>query len=397
MRSVTSSPPEAVVSAPDEGTTPDDAFGVYVHVPYCARACPYCDFDFVVGARPQVEPYLAGLRAEIEARALRGLTPHTVYIGGGTPSLLGADGLRRLLQTLGDAMALDDAVETTVELNPEHVDAALLQALVERGCTRVSMGTQTLNASGLVQLGRVHDAAAAVTAVAQAAEVGLSVSADLIVGWPGQTDAMLAADLAGLTQAGARHVSVYALTIEPDTPWPALVRRGKRAMPDDDAQADRLAQTAQWAEDAGWIHYEIASYATDPSSRSRHNLAYWTAHDYVGLGPSAASAHFDAQGAVVRRSNPRGLRAWCDGAEGSLERLSPTAAAAEGLWLGLRVLTGLSVPAFLDRFTAVDRDWVERRVARLVRRGDIEWASPDCVRIAPGRWLMHDAIAAELL
>lgn len=371
--------------------------GLYVHVPYCARACPYCDFDFRVVGRGRgldIAGYVASLGAEIEARGLSGTAVRTVYLGGGTPSILGGEGLRATFAALDRHFDRSGALETTVELNPEHVDGALLDALVELGCDRVSLGTQTLETDGLVQLGRMHDGARGRATIEAAAERGLSVSADLIVGWPGQTPAMLDRDVARLVDAGARHLSIYALTIEPGTPWVSLVERGTRAMPDDDHQADLLARVEAWAAAAGWEHYEVASYAASADDRAVHNLGYWTGVDYVGLGPSAASAHYAADGSVTRRTNPRSDDS--PGAAPTEEILDPAAAAAEGLWLGLRVLTGLSVSQWLGRFPAVDEAWLDARIERCVRRGDLE-RSGDHLRIAPGRWLHHDSIAVELL
>jgi len=381
----------------------DEAPGLYVHVPFCARACPYCDFDFEVGREPSAEAFVAALEAERQGRGLPLEMPvRTVYVGGGTPSLLGPAGLRSLLRWIDARFDARGAIERTVELNPEHVDAALLDALVEAGVDRVSLGVQSLASEALVQLGRVHAAEKAREALAAAVARGLRVSADLIVGWPGQRAASLRADVEGLLATGIEHVSIYALTIEAGTPWEALVRRGKRRTPDADAQAERLVEAALLLEAAGLRHYEIASYAR-PGARARHNLGYWTWRDYVGLGPSAASARHAADGSVERRTNPRGLARWrADTGAAEEETLDPVAAAAEGLWLGLRALDGLDVSAFLRRFPAVDEAWVRARVAAQVERGNLELveegrAEGPIVRVAPGRWLWHDEIGAALL
>jgi oxygen-independent coproporphyrinogen III oxidase len=379
-----------------------EAPGLYVHVPFCARACPYCDFDFVVGREPAVAGFIAALEAEREGRGLpRGMPVRTVYVGGGTPSLLGPAGLTALLRWIDATFDARAAVERTVELNPEHVDDALLDALVEAGVDRVSLGVQSLATEALAQLGRAHAAAQARAALAGAAARGLRVSADLIVGWPGQRAGSLRADVEGLLATGVEHVSIYALTIEAGTPWEALVRRGTRRRPDADAQARHLQQAAARLEAAGLGHYEIASYAR-PGARAQHNLGYWTWRDYVGLGPSAASARYGPDGAVERRTNARGLIRWQADPVGGpgpvVERLDPVAAAAEGLWLGLRALDGVHVPAFLRRFPAVDEAWVRARVAAQVERGNLEHAEGGTVvRVAPGRWLWHDEIGAALL
>ncbi|MEM9457985.1 MAG: coproporphyrinogen-III oxidase family protein [Myxococcota bacterium] len=377
--------------------------GLYVHVPFCARACPYCDFDFEVGRSPPIDAFLDGLERERQARALpEGLPVHTVYVGGGTPSMLGAVGLRRLLAWVDARFDTGSAVERTVELNPEHVDDALLGALHAAGVDRVSMGVQSLAAGALVQLGRVHRAAQAKAGLRAAVDRGLRVSADLIVGWPGQGAAQLRADVAGLLGEGVEHVSIYALTVEPGTPWEAQIKRGRRRRPDPDVQTQRLLEAEQILEAAGLAHYEVASYGRD-GARARHNLGYWTWRDYVGLGPSAASARYHPDGSVSRRTNRRGWLPWSTGLAGepdgaSVERLAPQVAAAEGLWLGLRVLTGFSPADFLRRFgAAVDAAWLWERLAGPRARGQVEVDPQGRVRVVPGHWLWHDDIGADLL
>lgn len=387
--------------------------GIYVHVPFCARACPYCDFDFQVGRDPPAQAYLEGLEREVDARAaelgawlddqgrsaLSEGTWSTVYVGGGTPSLLGAAGVTALGDWLARRFPGAGAREWTLEVNPEHADLALYAAARAVGATRVSLGTQTLDPTGLRTLGRAHDAGQARAAIALAVAAGLRVSADLIVGWPGQRAGGVEDDVRGLVDAGAGHVSVYALTIEPGTPWVGLVRRGKRRLPDPDHQADMLAAAEAALGSAGLQHYEVASYAR-PGEEARHNLLYWTWRDYLGLGPSAHSARFSADGGVARRGNRRGLPAWLadPGAPGELERLDPREAAVEGLWTGLRHLPGLDLAAYLARFPDATRAWVETRAAGQIARGNLRWAEDGrLLQIAPGRWYWHDAISADLL
>lgn len=384
--------------------------GIYVHVPFCARACPYCDFDFAVGRAPDVDAYLAGLAREVEARAdelaawtggetdMSPGTWSTVYVGGGTPSLLGGGGLARLADWLRARFPGAGADEWTVEVNPEHGSPALFAALRAAGATRASLGTQSADPEGLAILGRAHAPAQALASIAAAAAAGLRVSADLIVGWPGQTAAGVARDVAAMVDAGAAHVSVYALTIEENTPWLKLVRRGKRRMPDADHQADMLEAAEAALTAAGLEHYEVASSAR-PGEESRHNLLYWTWQDYLGLGPSAHSARHGADGSVVRRGNRRGLAAWlADPSPAEVERLEPEAAAIEGLWTGLRYLRGLDVAAYLAAFPAASRRWIEARARRQLLRGNLRWVEDGAVlQIAPGRWLWHDSISADLL
>lgn len=380
--------------------------GLYVHVPFCARACPYCDFDFQVGRHPDAAGFIAGLARELAAR--KDMSPETgvippgaawptVYLGGGTPSLLGPAGLRELAAWIDRHFPGAGHDEYTVEVNPEHASPELFAAIAGFGATRVSLGVQTLDPAGLAALGRAHDRAAALAALTGARAAGLEISADLIVGWPGQTAASLRADVAAIVAAGARHVSVYALTIESGTPWETLVRRGKRRLPDPEHQTDLLILAADTLVAAGLEHYEVASYAA-PGQHARHNLGYWTWRDYLGLGPSAHSAVYSRDGSLIRRGNRRGLGPWLagPGAAGELDPQAPLAAAAEGLWTGLRHLPGLDLAAFLARFPAVDRAWIAARTDKQRARGNLELGE-QVLRVAPGRWLWHDSIAADLL
>ena len=380
--------------------------GLYVHVPFCARACPYCDFDFEVGRElgPAIERWEQGLARVLEARAsaFAGREFDSLYLGGGTPSAIGAEALERVIGRLrGEVLGPKPLRELTVELNPEHVDAGLLAALRRAGVDRVSLGIQSLDPIGLRQLGRAHSPARALAAVEQAIAIGLQTSVDLIVGWPGHGEAGLVADIDRLVELGVEHVSIYALTIEPDTPWPKLVRRGLRVLPDEDGQASLLLCAEARLREQGFVHYEVASYAR-PGREAWHNGKYWRAVDVLALGPSGASVELRRGSSgveVIRRRNRRGLDAWLadpGASEEPSETLVGEVAAGEALWLGLRRLDGFEVGPWLARF-GVDRAWLDARTANQVQRGNLEWIADTTLRVAPGRWLWHDDIAADLL
>ncbi len=378
-------------ASPDE----DRGWGLYVHVPFCARHCPYCDFDFVVGRRPDWRSFVDGLQRELDARADRLPTtpPRTVYLGGGTPSLVGREGLAAVVGRVRAATPWRALDEFTVELNPEHVDDALVDGLRSLGVDRVSLGVQSFEPGALAQLGRVHDAAAARHAVAAAIAADLHVSIDLIVGYPGQSADALARDLETTVALGVGHVSIYALDIPAAVPWTKLVRRGLRVLPDDDAQADALLACETALVGAGLRHYEVASYAR-PGQHAQHNASYWRAIDYVGLGPSAASARYDRDGAVHRRTNARTLAAWSSGAPPSCESLSPAATAREALWLGLRRLDGFDEAAWRLRWPEAAA--CDRAIELALARGDLV-RDDGGLRVAAARWLQHDRIAVDLL
>lgn len=382
---MSSSPPEVARA---------DAFGLYVHVPYCARACPYCDFDFKVDPRPDGAALLAGLQRELSVRvdARVGQAPHTIYVGGGTPSVLSAADLGALLRWISETWSAARCVEWTVECNPEHVDAERLDALQEAGVGRISLGVQSFDPVGLRQLGRAHDPEQACAAVEAARERGLAVSVDLIVGWPGQTPEGLRTELQRIVSVGANHVSVYALTIEPGTPWERLAERGVRRLPRVDDAADALECSAAVLGDAGFVHYEVASYARD-GAFALHNSGYWLGRDYVGVGPSAASARHARDG-VTRSTNPRGA-GWWEGEAAAPEFLATEDAAREALWLSLRLLQGVEIEPFLRRVQR-DRAWLDTRTARVRARGNVT-VDGGRMRVAPGRWMHHDDIAADVL
>jgi oxygen-independent coproporphyrinogen-3 oxidase len=382
-------------------------------VPFCARACPYCDFDFEVGRGPKfderVTAWLAGLERERVARSsqLDGCSFDTIYVGGGTPSAISLECLRALFEWVeradrGLGVDFTQLRERTVELNPEHASPARLDALVELGVDRVSLGIQSLTPEGLSQLGRAHTREQALASVDGCVARGLRTSVDLIVGWPGQTAAQLEREIDDLLAndgvdgvEGVEHVSIYGLTIEPDTPWPKLVRRGLRVLPNEEQQADLLVLVERELLARGFVHYEIASYAR-PGAQAIHNSKYWRWADVVGFGPSAASA-WHRDGAVERRVNARGLEAWLAGGQAEREHLDGDRAAGEGLWLGLRRLAGVDVERFLAKF-AVDRGWLEARVRRQVELGNLCWEGDGRVlRVGDGRWLWHDTIAVGLL
>jgi oxygen-independent coproporphyrinogen-3 oxidase len=380
--------------------------GLYLHVPFCSRACPYCDFDFEVGRTlgPAIRRWRLGVERELELRrfSFEGRAFDSLYLGGGTPSALGPEVLEDLIAWLRTRVVGEGQLrEVTVELNPEHVDDALIASLARSGVDRVSLGIQSLEAAGLRQLGRAHSTSQGVLAVERAIAAGLRTSADLIVGWSGHTDAGLIADIDRLVGLGVEHLSIYALTIEPDTPWQKLVRRGLRVLPDDDQQAALLLAAERRLGEHGFVHYEVASHAR-PGQEAWHNRKYWRVTDVLALGPSGASVNVRETPAgveVTRRRSRRGLERWLAdpfGTEEPVDQLVGELAAAEALWLGLRELEGLWVLPWMARF-GVNRAWLDARTANQVRRGNLEWLGESRLRVAPGRWLWHDDIAADLL
>ena len=300
--------------APADGALPDQAlsdvgsapFGVYIHVPFCARRCGYCDFNTYtaaeLGGGGSQAAYADVAAQEIDlARKVLGkaeLPVQTVFLGGGTPTVLPAADLVRMLQRVGEQFGLAPDVEVTTEANPESVDAAALRTLREGGFTRISFGMQSASPHVLQLLDRQHTPGRVQEAVAEARSAGFEhINVDLIYGTPGETDADWQQSLDAAIGTGADHVSAYALIVEEGTALASRIRRGELPMPDDDVAADRYLMAEQILSAAGFDWYEVSNWARDPAARSRHNLLYWTDADWWGIGPGA-------------HSHVRGVRWW---------------------------------------------------------------------------------------
>lgn len=263
---------------------------LYLHIPFCRAKCLYCDFDSraLTGCALEeaIGAYCEGLSAQVDAHGNAGELSEveTVYVGGGTPSLLGV----RLVGLVDYVRAYCEPVEFTCEANPESFTLDLAQALRAAGVTRISLGVQSLNASELKAIGRIHSAEQAMLAVAQAKAAGFSTSCDVMCGLPGQTLDTFAETLRSLVTLNPDHVSVYPLQLEEGTPLARMEEAGDVEAPDEDFQAQCMDLAAEVLEEAGYERYEVASYAK-PGHRCRHNIAYWTGKPYLGLGRSAAS------------------------------------------------------------------------------------------------------------
>jgi putative oxygen-independent coproporphyrinogen III oxidase len=273
-----------------------DGFAVYVHVPFCASRCGYCDFNTYtaseLGSGVSRETYAETVLQELEL-ARRTVGParvDTVFFGGGTPTLLPADDLGRILHGIDAAWGLAPGAEVTTEANPESVDPAYLRRLRGHGFNRISLGMQSAAPGVLRILDRRHTAGRAPQAAVEAREAGFEhVNLDLIYGTPGESADDFAGSLAKVVEAGVDHVSAYALIVEDGTRMAARMRRGEIPYPSDDVAADRYLAAEAALSEAGFQWYEVSNWATSDEARCRHNLLYWTGADWWGLGPGAHS------------------------------------------------------------------------------------------------------------
>jgi len=351
-------PHNAEMTAPPPATLPAAAlrelrqapFGVYVHVPFCATRCGYCDFNTYtpgeLGSSSSPSSWLDAVRQELDLATQVLGTPvpaDTVFVGGGTPSLLGAAGLAAVLDAIRASLGLAQGAEVTTEANPESTSPEFFAGIAAAGYTRVSLGMQSAAPHVLAVLDRVHTPGRPVAAAAQARAAGIErVSLDLIYGTPGETDDDLAASLDAVRSAGVDHVSAYALLVEPGTALARRVTRGELPAPDDDVLAQRYEHLDTVLSAAGLRWYEVSNWALSAESRCRHNLGYWTGGNWWGAGPGA---HSHVGG--VRWWNSKhparyaaALRAG-DSPVAGREVLSRTERYTERVMLGLRLAEGL--------------------------------------------------------
>ncbi len=318
---------------------------VYVHVPFCRHRCGYCDFTLVAGRDDLVDRYFAALARELE-RIGTALEPQTLYLGGGTPSHLGPEGLRRLFELLRARLRPVAGAEITMEANPNDVDGPLVAAAIECGVTRVSLGAQSLAAATLRSLDRDHSPDDVRRAAGMLLAAGLAVNVDLMTAAPGQSLAAVEADLDAAVALGAQHLSVYCLTWEKGTRFESLLRRGELRAADESLERAMLEATIGRLEAAGFEHYEVSNFAR-PQCRCRHNEAYWDCRPWEAFGPGAA--RFDGR---TRITNHRSTLAWMsrvlagEDFSGDIDAMTDEEAARERLVVGLRRRDGVDREAF---------------------------------------------------
>ena len=385
------------------------SLAVYVHFPWCVRKCPYCDFaSFEHDSIPHAD-YAEALLSELEMRAdaFEGRVLTSVFFGGGTPSLWQPAQLGRVLERVRGLARSATDVEVTVECNPSSIDADRARTLVDVGVDRLSIGVQSLDDARLRFLGRLHDAAAAMNAVRGAIEAGVPrVSADLIFGvtdgeLAAQTPADAAAEARRVARLGVGHVSAYALTIEPNTRFGELARAGRLPQVSDGLMAETFLAVGESLAEEGMLRYEISNFAR-PGEHSRHNLAYWRGHDYLGIGCAAYGALSHEDGSALRyRNAPNPDRyleraATGDWTPHERDELSPDTRMRERIMLGLRLRGGVDIEA-AGAELGVDPWPAARRTAarRLVERGQLQ-VDGGRLQIPRAAWLFADGVAAEL-
>ncbi len=393
---------------------------VYVHFPYCLAKCPYCDFTSYARARKDIDHrgYADAVLAELSARSAhletrgRAFRVGSVFFGGGTPSLWAPEELGRVLEGVRRRLDLAPDCEVTVECNPTSLDGKRCRELLGVGVDRLSIGTQSLDASELAFLGRLHDPEGARAAVLGALAAGVPrVSTDLIFGLPGQSPGSAVAQACALAELGLRHLSCYQLTIEPGTRFGELARAGRLPLADDGRVAEAFLAIDLALGERGFHHYEISNYAL-PGEEARHNLAYWRGDEYLGLGCGAFGALRvrERPAGAVRYRNPTrpeeyvalapGTRperpSSLDGLSQEAEELDAGTLLKERIMLGLRLEGGFDLAAAAEELGAPGlTEERERALGSLVARGRIVRQGTR-LRLPRQAWLFTDDTAARL-
>ncbi|PTS90682.1 MULTISPECIES: radical SAM family heme chaperone HemW [unclassified Caulobacter] len=331
-------------------TEPGPPLGVYIHWPYCARICPYCDFNVVRdrGRTAEQQDLADAIVADLTAQRAR-TGPRTllsIFFGGGTPSLMDPVQVARVIATAGALWTPAPDLEISLEANPTDAEAGRFEALAAAGVARLSLGVQSLQDEALVQLGRNHDAGSARRALALAARVFPRLSVDLIYARPGQSDRDWRDELDAVLAFAPEHVSPYQLTIEAGTAFDRAVGRGRLVVPDEDLATTLFETTQAVLEGAGFEAYEVSNHARGEAARSRHNLVYWRGHDYVGVGPGA-HGRLTLSGGRIATTAHRKIADYVaavreSGVGFEAEALSSVEAAEERLLLGLRIDAGVA-------------------------------------------------------
>jgi len=344
----------------------ETAAGLYVHVPFCHRVCPYCDFAVRTGDRARRRRYVDHLLGEISLYAGYPLRFDTIYFGGGTPSLLAPSDLERILTAARERLDVVADCPVFLEANPEDATASRLADWRRLGVTTLSLGIQSLDAEALAFLGRRHGPDQARHAVARALEAGFdTVSIDLIYGLPGQRLDGWREEMARALELGAHHLSCYQLTLHDRTRFKLLEKRGKLVQLTSDEQAGLFRLTHEFLNASGMQGYEVSQFAVDTRHHSRHNLKYWNHTPYLGLGPAAHSFHEDRRWWNLRRTDPwqerlhEGVRPVDED-----ETLEAEALTLEALMTGLRTYRGVDLGRIRSRWgvdlLAANRDLVGR-------------------------------------
>jgi oxygen-independent coproporphyrinogen-3 oxidase len=369
--------------------------GIYLHIPFCKQACTYCNFHFTTSLRYK-DQLVQALKSEIvdERNYLGGETVHTIYFGGGTPSLLSVDDCTSLLNIIREHFSVDKEAEITLEANPDDIDPEKLEGWRNAGINRLSIGVQSFFEEELRWMNRAHNAQQALQCIEWSHQQGFNnLSIDLIYGSPLLTDEMWQQNVDTATSLGTTHLSCYALTVEERTPLYKQIRTKTSQDVDSDKQARQFIQLMKWLRERGYEHYEVSNFAK-PGFRSRHNSSYWKGEKYLGIGPSAHSYN-----GTERRWNIPNNLTYIKGinqhtADREVEALTAKQQLNEYIMISLRTKEGMDLNRIENNFGPAHRSRIEKELKKF--NGNLLIAHNSVIQLTDQGMLMADGIASDL-
>ena len=384
----------------------DQTIGIYIHIPFCVKKCPYCSFNSIENSDVPEDSYIDALLKELayymhKTPDLSEKSLETVYIGGGTPSLISPGGIERLLRGINSVFSYTRQPEVTLEVNPGTVTFEKLLQFKEAGVNRLSLGIQSFSDKDLKSLGRIHTKRDALNCFEYARTAGFNnIGIDLISCIPGQILTEWSSELDAAISLRPEHISAYTLTIEKDTPFFRLDKEGRLLLPSEEEQLEMFELTIDRLTSAGYNHYEVSNYSLE-GFESRHNNRYWDSGDYIGLGAGAHS---------YRSSPDWGVRWWnislpddyiksinnSGQAIAGLERLTEEEAITEGIFLGLRKSNGISYDWFSERFNFSLKESRSQRIAILIEDGLIS-ERENTLRLTSKGLIIADTVITSLI
>lgn len=367
--------------------------GIYFHIPFCKQACIYCNFHFKAGKHDSL-PMTKAMAKELRLR--KEDFPHekinTIYFGGGTPSLLQANQIEELLQSVLENFEISPLAEITLEANPDDLHAQKLKELKQLGINRLSIGIQTFNEDALKWMNRAHTPDQAIHCVQEAQQQGIeNISIDLISGIPNLPTGYIRKDIETALALSPKHLSCYSLTLEPGTSWERLIKLKNYAKPQEEQQASEFEETMKILAENGWLHYEISNFALSEEWVSKHNSAYWQQEAYIGLGPSAHSFYNQTRSWNLN-NHSHYLQALTEGElpPAEKEKIDNITAFNEAIMTGFRTLHGVNIntlhtihPIFTEKFLTQ---------AKTDHRIEVQSNS---VKIKQNHFLFADGIASD--
>ena len=388
----------------------DNTISIYIHIPFCVKKCPYCDFNSVATADIPDDVYINALNRELlfhikERPVLSKKTLETIYIGGGTPSLISPHNIKRLLSSIKQAFAESNPVETTMEINPGTITKNSLAAFRDAGINRLSIGIQSFNDKTLKTLGRIHSADNSLKCYEYARATGFdNIGIDLIFGAPGQSVEEWEGDLKTAVALRPEHISAYNLTVEKGTLFFELQKNGGLVLPSEEGQVLMYELAIDSLKEAGYNHYEISNFSLT-GFESQHNMRYWSCMDYIGLGAGAHS-YISSPDWGVRWWNESDPDAYMQQikkataeqgqAIAGKERLTKKEALEEGIFLGLRRTSGINMNWFAARFNTPLKNLCHQKIAELKTYGLI-YEDGSIIRLTRKGLTLSNEVFAELI